>query len=59
MSTTAALVIAIVATLLIASAFSKPAKTLVGGIFMRDKKGRLVLILTPTPKPRRRGRRQR
>lgn len=51
-------VFALALGLLIATAFTKPAKTLVGGILQRDRKGRLVLVLTPTPKPKRRRRRR-
>ena len=32
---------------LIMALLSKPVKTLVGGIFIKDKKGRMTLVLTP------------
>jgi hypothetical protein len=35
-------------------AVTKPSKDLVGGLFMRDRRGRIVLVLTPTRKRRRR-----
>ncbi len=44
---------------LFVTAFSKPGKTLVAGIFQRDRKGRITLVLTPTPKPKRRRKRRR
>lgn len=57
MSTTAALVVALILAALLVAAFSKPGKTMVGGFIQRDNKGRLVLVLTPTPKPKKRRRR--
>lgn len=48
----------LIATLLIL-AFRKQAKTLVGGIFQRDSKGRMTLVLTPVPKGKRKRRRRR
>lgn len=45
-----------VALLVLLIAVTKPGKTLVGGLFMRDRKGRIVLVLTPTRKKRRRRR---
>ncbi len=56
MNGAAALVLALVVAALLVAAYRKPVKTLVGGIFVRDRKGRLTLILTPTPKPKRRKR---
>jgi hypothetical protein len=58
MSSTAALVLALVVAALLVAAMSKPGKTLVGGIFQRDRKGRMTLVLTPTPKPKHRRRRK-
>lgn len=58
MSTTAALVLSLVLAALLMAAMSKPGKTLVGGIFQRDRKGRMTLVLTPTRKPKRRRRRK-
>jgi hypothetical protein len=58
MSFMAALVLALVVAGLVVAAMSKPGKTLVGGIFQRDRKGRMTLVLTPTPKPKRRRRRK-
>jgi hypothetical protein len=49
----AALALAAVIAVLLGIALAKPTKTLVGGIFMKDKKGRLVLILTPTKRKKR------
>lgn len=46
-----ALVVAFIVAFLLVAARSKPVKKLVGGIFIRDKKGRMTLVLTPTPKP--------
>ena len=43
-----------VALLVLLIAVTKPSKDLVGGLFMRDRKGRIVLVLTPTRKRRRR-----
>lgn len=43
---------------LLIAAFSKPVKQLVGGIFQRDRKGRLVLVLSPVPKKKRNRRRK-
>lgn len=43
---------------LILLAVSKPTRTLVGGIFERDRKGRLVLVLTPVPRPKKRRRKR-
>jgi hypothetical protein len=57
MSPAAALVLALVVAGLVVAAMSKP-KTLVGGIFQRDRKGRMTLVLTPTPKPKKRRRRK-
>lgn len=56
MSTTAALVISLILAALIVAAYRKPIKTMVGGIVSRDRKGRLTLVLTPTPRKRRRHR---
>ncbi len=50
---TAVLVVALILAVLIVAAFSKPARQMVGGIFERDNKGRLILILTPVPKKKR------
>ncbi|WP_214365613.1 hypothetical protein [Pseudonocardia sp. H11422] len=58
MSTTAAVVLSLAVAALLVAAFSKPTKTLVGGIFQRDRKGRMTLVLTPTSKPKRRRRRK-
>lgn len=43
-----------IVVLLLLIAVTKPSKDLVGGLFMRDRKGRIVLVLTPTRKRRRR-----
>jgi hypothetical protein len=51
-------VLAHVVAALVVAAMSKPGKTLVGGIFQRDRKGRMTLVLTPTPKPKKRRRRK-
>lgn len=60
MNDTEVLVVALVLAALILAALAKPTKQLVGGILQRDRKGRLVLILTPVPKPKRkRSRRKR
>jgi hypothetical protein len=59
MSSTSALALAlVVAALLVAAMRSKPGKALVGGIFQRDRKGRMTLVLAPTPKPKKRRRRK-
>jgi hypothetical protein len=47
------IVIGLVVALLVLLAVAKPTKTLVGGIFQRDRKGRLVLVLTPVRRKRR------
>lgn len=49
-------VLCVVLAAVVVAAFSTPARTMVGGMLQRDRKGRLTLILTPTP--RRRGRRK-
>lgn len=54
MNTTAVLVISVIVAALIIAAFSKPGRQMVGGFVQRDRRGRLVLVLTPTPKKRRR-----
>lgn len=54
MNTTAALVLSVVVAALIVAALAKPTKTLVGGIFQRDRKGRLTLVLTPVPRAKKR-----
>jgi len=43
---------------LLVALFGKPAKTLVGGVLQRDRKGRMTLVLTPARRPKkgRRGR---
>jgi hypothetical protein len=46
---------AVVAGLIVAW-FSKPVKTLVGGIFIKDKRGRMTLVLTPAKRKKRKGR---
>lgn len=56
MSTTTALALAAVIAVLVAIAVAKPTKTLVSGIFMKDKKGRLVLVLTPAKRKKRKKR---
>lgn len=50
---TGTVILCLVVALVVVLAFDKPRKTLVGGIFQKDSKGRMVLVLTPTPKPRR------
>jgi hypothetical protein len=39
-----------VLALLLVSAWSKPVRTRVGGLLSRDKKGRMVLVLSPAKK---------
>lgn len=58
MSTTAALVFALIVAALLVAAFRKPIKTMVGGFISRDRKGRITLVLTPTPRKRRKRRRK-
>jgi hypothetical protein len=58
MSPAAALVLSLVLAALVVAAFTKPGKTLVGGIFQRDRRGRMTLVLTPTSKPKKRRRRK-
>ncbi|HEY9354633.1 MAG TPA: hypothetical protein VIP28_15330 [Nocardioides sp.] len=42
------------AALLVVLLTPRTRKTLVGGIFVRDRKGRMTIVLTPTVKKRRR-----
>lgn len=42
--------LALVLAALVVAAFSRPGKQLVGGLIYRDRKGRLVLVLTPVRK---------
>lgn len=58
MSSTAALVFALIAAALIVAAFRKPVRSLFSGILSRDRKGRLTLTLTPTPRKRQKRRRR-
>ncbi|WP_379587860.1 hypothetical protein [Pseudonocardia hispaniensis] len=53
MSGGAALALSLVVAVLLVAAFGKPTKTLVGGIFQRDKRGRMTLVLTPVPRKKR------
>ncbi len=52
MSGTAAVVLSLALAALVMAAFTKPGKQLVSGLIYRDKKGRLVLVLTPVRKGR-------
>lgn len=54
---TATVILCVLLALLLVGAFSRPVRTLVGGIVQRDRKGRLVLVLTPARKPKGGGRR--
>lgn len=56
MSSTTALVVALVLAALLMAALSKPGRTLVGGFVQRDRKGRLVIALTPVKRGRKRRR---
>lgn len=58
MTSTGALVVSVVLAVLIVAALAKPTRQLVGGLVYRDKQGRLVLILTPVPKGKRKRRRR-
>lgn len=49
------IVLCVLLALIVVGAFSKPGRTLVGGILQRDRKGRLTLVLSPAK--RKRGRR--
>lgn len=53
-----ALVLAAVVAVLVVALLAKPTKTLVGGIFQKDKKGRMTLVLTPVPKSKKRKKRK-
>lgn len=53
MDTAAALILALTLAVLVVAVLAKPTKTLVGGMFQKDKKGRMTLVLTPVPKKRR------
>jgi len=46
------LALAAVVAGLVMALLAKPVKTLVGGIFIKDKKGRMTLVLTPAKKKR-------
>lgn len=59
MNTAEALVLASVIAVLVVLALAKPTKTLVGGIFTKDRKGRLVLVLTPAKRKKRKKRTKR
>lgn len=50
-------ILCLIVAALVVGAFTKPGKTLVGGIFQRDRKGRMTLVLTPAKKRKRGGRR--
>lgn len=58
MSSTAALVFALLAAALIVAAFRKPVRSLFSGILSRDRKGRMTLTLSPTPRKRPKRRRR-
>lgn len=58
MDATAALVLAGAIAVLLGALLAKPAKTLVGAIFQKDKKGRMTLVLTPVPKSKKRKRKK-
>lgn len=47
MTAVTAVVVALLLAALLVAAFNKPARTAVTGLIYRDKKGRLVLVLTP------------
>lgn len=51
-----ALLLSLVVAALLVAAFGKPTKTLVGGFLSRDRKGRLLLVLTPAKKRKKRRR---
>ncbi len=47
MTGVAAVVVALLLAALLLAAFSRPTRTAVAGLIYRDKKGRLVLVLSP------------
>jgi hypothetical protein len=54
MDPTAAVLIALVLAVLIVAAFGRSrGKTLISGVLIRDRKGRLCQVLTPAPRKRR------
>lgn len=52
------IVLCVVLAAVVVGAFSRPTRTMVGGLLQRDRKGRLLLVLTPTPRARRGGRKK-
>jgi hypothetical protein len=56
MDTVPALTLASVIAVIVVAALTKPTKTLVSGLLTKDKKGRLVLVLTPARRKKKRRR---